>query len=211
MTVLANVHQMRRDLTAAASWNDRAMAFARERGFAYWAALGEILQRWVEAERGDDAAIPRLREGLDRYRATGATLGWSWFLSLLAEAHARKGHAREGLAVVAEALAWVAQSGEAYWAAELHRLEGVLRLQDGGPDAAAAAEACLLRGLDVARRQHARLWELRLATALGRIWTDQGRRQHARELLAPIHAGFVEGSDLADVVQARALLQELEG
>jgi predicted ATPase len=209
MTVLANVHQMRRDLAAAASWSDRAIAFARERGFAYWMALGEIMQRWVEAERGDDAAIPRLREGLDRYRATGATLGWSWFLSLLAEAHARKGQAREGLAVVAEALLWVEQSDEAYWAAELHRLEGVLRLQDGGPDAAARAEASLVRSLDVARRQAARLWELRAATALGRLWQARDRRQPARELLAPILAGFVEGRETADVGEARALLETL--
>jgi len=209
MTVLANVHQMRRDLAAVALWSERASTFARERGFAYWSALGEILQRWVEAERGDDAAIPRLRQGLDRYRETGAALGWSWFLWLLAKAHARTGEAREGLAVVAEALGWAEQSGEAYWVAELYRLEGLLRLMEGRPDAAAAAEACLVRSLDVARRQAARLWELRAAAALARLWLTQGLAHRGRELLAPILAGFDEGLETPDLVEARALLHEL--
>ncbi len=48
--------------------------------------------------------------------------------------------------------------------------------------------------------------ELRCATALGRLWHQQGRTEPARELLAPVYARFTEGFDTADLRAAKALL-----
>ena len=63
--------------------------------------------------------------------------------------------------------------------------------------------------IDVARRQNAKSWELRGATSLARLWRDQGKRDEARDLLAPIYGWFTEGFDTADLRTARALLDEL--
>ena len=85
---------------------------------------------------------------------------------------------------------------------------GVLLLrQPGTPQA--EAEAWLQRALDVARRQEAKSLELRAAMSLSRLWQQQGKRQEAYNLLAPLYHWFTEGFDTADLQDARALLAEL--
>jgi len=49
----------------------------------------------------------------------------------------------------------------------------------------------------------------RAATSLARLLRDQGRRSEARDLLAPVYGWFTEGFDTGDVIDAKALLQEL--
>jgi len=71
------------------------------------------------------------------------------------------------------------------------------------------AEACFRRALDVARAQEAKSLELRAAMSLARLWRDQGKRTEARALLAPIYAWFSEGFDTGDLIEAKALLDEL--
>jgi predicted ATPase len=71
------------------------------------------------------------------------------------------------------------------------------------------AQACFERALAVARQQQAKSWELRAATSMAQLWRDQGKRQQARELLAPIYGWFTEGFDTLDLKEAKALLAEL--
>jgi predicted ATPase len=71
------------------------------------------------------------------------------------------------------------------------------------------AGACFLDALAVARHQSAKTWELRAATSLARLWRDQGKRDEARELLAPVYGWFTEGFDTLDLKEAKALLDEL--
>ena len=114
--------------------------------------------------------------------------------------------------------ALMATTGDVFYAAEIARLEGELRLQlcgqapdvESGTSPVAAAEACFQHALQVARRQQARWWELRAAMSLARLWQQQGKRAAARELLAPIYGWFTEGFDTADLLEAKALLEDLE-
>ena len=76
------------------------------------------------------------------------------------------------------------------------------------PDAA-KAEAYFERALAVARQQQAKSWELRAAMSMARLWRDQGKRDEARELLAPVYGWFTEGFDTRDLKEAKALLDEL--
>ena len=71
------------------------------------------------------------------------------------------------------------------------------------------AEAYFQRALEVARKQQAKSWELRAAMSLARHWRSQGRREEARELLAPVYGWFTEGFDTHDLKEAKALLDEL--
>jgi predicted ATPase len=53
------------------------------------------------------------------------------------------------------------------------------------------------------------LFELRSATRLARLWRDRGQRAEARDLLAPVYGWFTEGFDAGDLIDAKALLDEL--
>jgi hypothetical protein len=66
------------------------------------------------------------------------------------------------------------------------------------------------RALDLAHRQQAKSWELRVAMSLSRLWQQQGKRAEAYGLLAPIYGWFTEGFDTADLQEAKALLEQLE-
>jgi predicted ATPase len=65
------------------------------------------------------------------------------------------------------------------------------------------------RALTIARQQQAKSWELRAAMSMARLWRDQGKRNEARELLAPVYCWFTEGFDTLDLKEAKALLEEL--
>ena len=73
----------------------------------------------------------------------------------------------------------------------------------------AKAETYFERALAVSRQQQAKSWELRAAMSLARLWRDQGKRQQARELLAPVYGWFTEGFNTLDLKEAKALLEEL--
>jgi predicted ATPase len=69
----------------------------------------------------------------------------------------------------------------------------------------------LQRALTMARRQQAKSLELRAAMSLARLWQRQDKRAEAHQLLADIYGWFTEGFDSADLREAKALLEELEG
>jgi predicted ATPase len=110
--------------------------------------------------------------------------------------------------VLSEALALGDKTGERWCEAELHRLKGELLLQQS-PDNQTEAESCFQKALDVSRNQQAKLWELRASTSLARLWREQGKRQEAYNLLGPVYHWFTEGFDTADLIDAKALLDEL--
>jgi len=128
-------------------------------------------------------------------------------MTLLVEAYGTIGQLEAGLAVLAEARALVDRTGECWYEPEFHRLEGMLQSADNH----AEAQACFYHALDIARRQQAKSWELRAATSLARLWQRQGKRAEAHELLADVYGWFTEGFDTADLREAKALLEELEG
>ena len=97
---------------------------------------------------------------------------------------------------------------ERWCEAEIHRMAGEIALKSPEPDAA-KAEAYFERALAVARQQQAKSWELRAAMSMARLWRDQGKRDEARELLAPVYGWFTEGFDTLDLKEAKALLDEL--
>jgi predicted ATPase len=65
------------------------------------------------------------------------------------------------------------------------------------------AEAYFERALSVARQQQAKSWELRAAMSMARLWRDQGKRDEAREFLAPVYGWFTEGFDTLDLKEAK--------
>jgi predicted ATPase len=135
-------------------------------------------------------------------------LNQTYFTSLLAQSSKDAGRPDEALALIAAAQKIADKTGERWFEAELHRLRGEWLLAHG--DDTAESQACFQRALIVARKQSAKLWELRTTVSLARLLSVQQRQAEARALLAPIYGWFAEGFDTPDLQEAKALLRTLD-
>ena len=164
---------------------------------------------WAEHRLGKFTAGLNLQlQGVRRWNETGATLHTTHCEVMLAESFLREGRAAEARAHLTAARAHCANYGEAYLAAEIERLEGLLlRSEQAAPK---IVEEYLVKSLQIARQQGARLFELRTAATFGRVLADRGERRQAVDLLAPVYSWFTEGFDTTDLKEAKALLEELD-
>jgi predicted ATPase len=182
---------------------------ADEKGALLWKATGMMFEGCVLASTGKSSeAIERLTAGSIGYQSTGATLFMTWFLSYLTPAYVELGQFNDAWRRIDEMMTAVQTTKESWWEADLHRIAGEVALKSPEPDAA-KAEAYFERALAVARQQKAKSLELRAAMSMARLWRDRGKRQEARELLAPVYGWFTEGFDTLDLKEAKALLEEL--
>jgi predicted ATPase len=202
------VCQCRRDVAATLAHGDALMTLAAAHSWPLRTEQGRILRGWALAMQGEAAAgVAHLGQGLASPHVGPGHLRPHW-LALLAEAYGRAGQPLAGLQILAEAVTLMATTKMWWSEAEMSRLQGELRLQLASPEVS-QAETCFQQALEVARRQQAKSLELRAAMSLGRLWQQQGNREQARELLAPIYGWFTEGFDTADLQETRALLEEL--
>jgi predicted ATPase len=209
--------QLRRDAQAVRDQTEAAITVATAQRFALVQAAGLIMRGWaVAVQEHSTEGLVQIRQGLDMYRSTGAEFQQPHFLALLAEVSGLLGQPEGGLAALEEALTLVEQTGERYYEAELHRQRGELLLLREAKHYPAQgswdqheAETCFQHALDVARHQHAKSFELRAAMSLARLWQRQGKRAEAYDLLAPVYGWFSEGFDTANLIEAKALLNEL--
>jgi DNA-binding winged helix-turn-helix (wHTH) protein/predicted ATPase len=220
----AALFYVRREMPAVQAQAAALVSLAREQGFAGGLAHGMIMQGLVLAEQGhEEEGIAHIQKGLAEVRAIGVEAGRTRFLALLTEAYEKAGRIEEGLNVLTEGLAQVERTGERYYEAELYRLKGeLLLLQESKnqkakgknqnlatPHPQAEAEACFRKAIDIARRQQARMWELRATVSLARLWRQQGKKDEAHQMLSGVYGWFTEGFDTKDLQEARALLAEL--
>ena len=209
LSFAAFFHQFRREVRATQELAEAAISLATEQGFPTWMATCSLLHGWALAQQGQaQEGIEQIHQGLTAWRATGAEEGRPYFLALLAEAYGSMGQPEAGLTALAEALTLVDKTGERQSEAEIYRLKGELLLQRPS-DNTTEAETCFHHALEIARSQQAKSFELRTATSLARLWQQQGKRQEAHDLLAPVYHWFTEGFDTADLKDAKALLEEL--
>jgi len=206
----AVIHQRRGEAEAAYEMSDACLRLATEHEFALFVAQGQFQRGWALAALDrSDVGLAQMRDGVAAQLATGTKVGVSAYSSLLAETYAQMGQIDEARVVLAAALATLDESEQRYYKAEMFRLDGELDILRPEP-AYGRAEARLQQALEVARRQHARSWELRAAISLARLWQRQGRRREARELLSAVYGWFTEGFETADLRAASALLEELQ-
>jgi predicted ATPase len=202
-------HIFRGDYAKAKAVVDELVVLADEKGTLIWKASGLSLQGILLALSGKPAdAIPMIISGRSMYESTGATLGLSWRSPHLSAAYAELGQFDDAWRCVNEAITAVEATKETWCEAESHRVAGEIALKS--PEANVPnAQAHFERALAVARAQQAKSWELRAAMSMARLLRDQGKRDEARDQLAPVYGWFTEGFDTLDLKDAKALLDEL--
>lgn len=205
----AVLHIYRREHERAYELTQIGMSLATEHHFVSLLLLGQVLYGWVLADQGQvEAGIAQMEQGLEHQAQAGQGATRTIWQYLLAETYGKAGDYEAGLRVLEEALETVEKNGERCNEAELYRLRGdLLCAQPTGNQG--EAKVAYTEALTIARFQQAKLWELRAATGLARLWRQEDRRQEARDLLDSIYPWFTEGFETADLKDAQALLQSL--
>jgi predicted ATPase len=197
----------RRDWTTLGGFARRMQGVGREHGLPHWVGWGTCFEAPAIAWEGKpveavNQAIAGLHE-LDRLENLAKR---TMFLAGLATAQILAERPEAALETIGQALHIGEKHGERWMDAELHRLTGDAHIALGDR---AAAENSFQRAVAIARGQGSKIHEIRAATNLARLWSDQGRLREAHELLAPLHGGFTEGFDTLELKEAKALLKEL--
>jgi class 3 adenylate cyclase/tetratricopeptide (TPR) repeat protein len=200
LTFTSWVHYQRGELVTAREHARRYVTLAEAQGFEAWVDDGRAVLACIGAQDGADAW-----NALQRLVASRGRSAWRNVISLclFAEAFGRLGDPGKGI----EALGLIPEEHrEIIFAPEIQRIRGDLLLARGESQ---EAEHCLRRAIEAAGDRSERSFELRAATSLARLLDGRGKRDEAREVLAPICKWFTEGHDTTDVREARALLGAL--
>ena len=207
--IASTIYHLRRDSTAAQEPTAALIKHSREYGFPLWLAWGTVLQGWARVQRGQGGdGLTQIREGLEMFRTLGQAWSLPYCYALLADSCSKEGEMEAGLQAVADGLAVVKKTEERCFEAELLRLKGeclVQQVSSKSPD----AERAFQQSLRIASDQSVKALELRAATSLARLWQGQGKKDEARDLLAPVYNWFTEGFETADLMDAKALLESL--
>lgn len=197
-------------------------------GFAHQLAMATITHGWgLIEERQEEEGLVEVQQGLAAYRATREELGSSSYLILLAETYGKTGNLIEGWKALAEAEAFIRNTDERFWEAELYQVYGDLALRQGEREsgrtgeevlvapwpsrlvAPSSPEAYFLKAIEVAQQQQAKSLELRATMGLARLWQQQDKHSEAHQMLSELYGWFTEGFDTSDLQKAKALLDVL--
>lgn len=212
LTFCGDIHHFRGELREAAKYLDMAIQLSLEQGLIQESNWARIMRGWILVEQGHvEDGIAELQRNLARDRESGSEVARSKFLGLLARALGKAGKVRDGIRVLDEAFSFVKATSERYCESELFRIKGeLLQMQPRtGPAAQGEAEACVMRAIEIARRQGSKSFELRATVSLTRLFIRQRRSAKARLRLEKVYRSFTEGSDTSDLREAQALLKEL--
>ena len=199
-----------RDDVQCAECAEALVALGKEQGFAFLYAAGQCQLGWATAQQGDvGKGLSLLSEGLGSLKALGAVVQPEVAKYLYTDVLALADRRMEALATIEEVLQFSRRTGACWLDAELHRKRGELLLAGTEADGA-QAEQEFGRAIDIARNQAAKLFELRAATSLARVWSNQGKRREAQQLLQPICSEFGAAGTFRDLLEAEALLADLQ-
>jgi tetratricopeptide (TPR) repeat protein len=204
-----NFRCLRREPEIALAEAEEGIAISDENGFPFWLHRGRFARGWALSELGQvEKGIAEMERGVAGFRQIGQVPFLPFSMARLGYAYARTGAKEEGLTMLNEALENIERTGEQMPQAEILRLKGEILLMNDS-SLATDAEQCFRKSLELAAQQEARWWELRTSVSLARLLRDTNRRNDARTILGEIYGGFIEGFDLPDLKDAKALLDQL--
>jgi class 3 adenylate cyclase len=197
----------------ALSFADRCDTIARTEGFAKWLGVSACIRAFALAQLDPEAAgsaalSAALAASQETMAVEGTLLGAPAILSAAAELELAAGRVDPAVAALDGALAFAESTGQHGFTPEILRIKGKAALARD-PTADAEAERWLLRSIDAARAEGARMYELRATTTLAELRARQGRTDEARAALSRILATFDPESPLPDLVRARAMRSAL--
>ena len=209
LVIGAHLCRERREPERALSYAEQAIALARENGFANWDTRGRFERGWALTELGQHhEGIIEMEKGIADMGQIGGAPYQQFRIAVLAHTYIKTGRTEEALTKLNAALQHIERTGDTVNKAEILRLQGEMFLILDNR-AINQAENCFRSGLQVARQQEAKWWELRTIVSLARLLRETNRRGEAHTMLGEIYNWFTEGFDLPDLKDAKTLLDEL--
>ncbi len=219
LIAIASFSVQLKDPASVEQYSSEALKLAEEHGLTFWKAYALAFHVWARAVQGKEpGGIDQVQEALAALRQTGTETALPRILALAAEALGQRNRVEEGLVLLEESLS-IQRKGIAHYLVEVQRLKGELLLKQAtsgyakqtklGISGQEEAEDCFRQAIETARRQSAKMLELRATLSLARLLRTQGRKEEARRQLAELYGWFTEGFDTADLQAARALLEEM--
>jgi predicted ATPase len=206
----SSVFLWNRDLKSAEQYNELFIAQADRYSLAPFQTIGQGAKGELLVMRGElESGIVLLRRSMEALRAHRYGVLTAFSIAL-AQGLSGIGQKAEALGTIDEAIALVEHNGDLFGFPELLRIKADIFASMPDPDVI-EAENYLTRSLELAGRQSSLAWELRTATSLARLWSSQGRRDEARDVLAAVQARFTEGFESPDLTAAGHLLDTLRG
>ena len=205
------VHELRREPEATEKYADALIALAADQGFPFWTTIGAAFRSHsvIQQGKGGSRELAQLRGAIDSLRATGALEPATCAPDISRSGppafgrHPRRSGVEPGRSAAdaaAGAKGGWKRSSSGYSETCCSRVPTVPRSK---------REKFYRESIEVARRQEAKSLELQAALALARLWSRQGKRKPALELLQPVYDWFTEGRSTKDHLEAAALLAEL--
>ena len=204
------LHQRYGDLEASRVLVDELVAVNLAHGFSMWESIGVACRGHLSMlSDPSESALAEIMAGMNAWRSSSAQMLTPWFLTLLAQAHDALGHSEQGLACVDDALGIVRQTKERLFLPGVLQTKAELLLAGSTPDPS-GAEDSFGEAIRISREMNAHMPELRAATRLARLWRQQGKPKEAHELVMDCLDWFTEGFDAPDLIEAKALVEELK-
>ena len=197
------------DLDAASAYAALLDEHATRHGISLWQAWSRCFSGAVRVRQGDlEGGLLLLRGELTDHPETRLLPRNMVLLGELASALAANAEFDEASAAINEALQRAERNEERWYLPELMRIKAQVVWLQAGPAAAAEAEALVLQAIACAKEQQVLSFELRAAVALARLRAASGRTAPARAELLAVYRRFTEGFKTADLIDAKALLDQ---
>jgi len=204
-TISLRVHQLRGETATVADQANAAIALCEEHEFVHYLAMSHILRGWARTQQESfEEGIAEIQEGLSKERAIGALLFETYSLGLLADACIKNKRYTQALEFLHQ-VKLDEENIDHFYAAEIYRLLGETYLRSA--QNLDEAERYFSKGLKIARKQNARLLELRLHLSICDLDDLSENSDTCRSQLAATYGFFSEGFDVADLVRAQARLE----
>jgi class 3 adenylate cyclase/tetratricopeptide (TPR) repeat protein len=194
-----------RDRQAVIDLSERLVTMSREYETFKGRIDGAIFYSWGQLQKGWDVAfLEQLLNGIGQLDAARNWILLPFFMASAAEMVGNYGDSGRATALLGRAAELVHLTGEHWCEPEIIRLQALF-----GASTPEEAASLLQTALETARKQGAKLWELRCATSLAKLWAGTGNIAAARAVLSPIYDWFTEGFETPDMVVAREVIQDI--
>ena len=215
MAFTAMFHCNRREFESTRKMSEELIAYATEFGLPFYTWLGRVHRGWalIHGPYGDSSfeagdLIDQMWEGIDDVQAIRKETITQIIAARFAEVYLKTNQIGAGLNFVNEQVGFIGRQGLHFLELELIRIKGNLLLAQSVEDGV-EAEACFRHAIELARRHGAKSLELRAVMDLSHLLKKQGKKVEARQMLSEIYGWFTEGFDTRDLIEAKALLDEL--